>query len=92
MEEERERTAALDSTLHSQHTPYLKKRLRFAGHMLDDAGDGLRHAAKAKTDRDLAMWLEFAAFSIQMAQKMRENVQAAVDKYGGPEHIIEMGG
>ena len=60
--------------------------------MLDDAGDGLRYAAKATTNKNVAMWFDFAAMYIQMAAQIRQKVQASVEKYGGPEHIIEMGG
>ena len=92
IEEERARIVALDSTLDGQRTPYLKARLRFAGHTLDDAEDGLRYAAKAPTDYNVAMWLDFTAFNIHVAAEMRQKVKAAVDKHGGPEHVIEMGG
>jgi hypothetical protein len=44
IKEERERVAALDSTLDSKRTPYLKGQLRFASHMLDDA-----HSFRLKT-------------------------------------------
>ena len=42
IEEQRAQTAALDSSLDNERTPYLKQQLRLARHALDDAGDGLR--------------------------------------------------
>lgn len=89
--DERARIAALDATLDNQRTPYLKGRLRFAGHMLDDAAAALRHAAQAQPNY-VGMWIGFAEWNVQAATQLREKVQAAVDKYGGPEHVIEVGG
>ena len=89
--EERARIVALDSVLDSKRTPYLKSQLRFAGHMLDDAASALRHADKAQPNY-VAMWIGFAEMNLQAAAQRREKVQAAVDKYGGPVNVIEVGG
>jgi len=59
--------------------------------MLDDALDALLLAGKAEPNY-VAMWIDFAETNIQRAAHSREKVKAAVDKFGGPEHIIEMGG
>jgi hypothetical protein len=88
---ERAAIAALDSTLDSERTPYLKSQLRFAGHMLDDAEAAMRLAVKA-APKYVAMWIGFAGISIQMATDKRQSVQVAVDAFGGPEHVIEIGG
>jgi hypothetical protein len=76
---------------HVRHTPYLKTQLRSASHHLDDASAGLRHGAKAGPN-DAAMWQGFAQLNLQIAGQLRQKVQAAVDKYGGPENIVEVGG
>ncbi len=81
----------LDSSLDANKTPYLKGQLRFALHSLDDAGDGLVHAAKADSKWG-ATWLDFAATNIQIAVQLRQKVQAVVDKFGGPQQIKEVGG
>jgi len=88
---ERAQLLALDSTLDDKRTPYMKRQLRFAGHMLDDATTGLSHAARANPS-NAAMWRDFAQMNIQIAAQLREKVRAAVDKYGGPEHITEIDG
>lgn len=36
--------------------------------------------------------MEFALMNVQHAKEKREKVQAAVDKYGGPQNIVEFGG
>lgn len=89
--EERACIETLNATLDSGRTPYLKGQLRFATHILDDAAAALRHAAKAQPP-DAAMWMEFALMNVQHAKEKREKVQAAVDKYGGPQNIVEFGG
>ena len=89
--DERARITALDATLDNQRTPYLKGRLQFAGHMLDDAADALRLAAQAQPNY-VGMWMGFAEWNIQAAKQLREKVQAAVDEYGGPQHVIKVGG
>ncbi len=89
--DERARITALDATLDNQRTPYLKAQLRFATHILDDADAALRHAPKAQP-RDAAMWMGFAAMNLQHATEKRTKVQAAVDSYGGPQNIVEVGG
>jgi hypothetical protein len=38
------------------------------------------------------MWQGFAQLNLQIAGQLRQKVQAAVDKYGGPENIVEVGG
>jgi len=88
--DERARIAALDASLDKGRTPYLKSQLRFATHILDDASAALRHAAKAQS-RDAEMWMGFAAMNLQHAKEKREKVQAAVDKYGGTQNILEIG-
>jgi hypothetical protein len=93
IEEERAAITALDSKLDGNRTPYMKHQLRSAAHHLDDAVDGLRYAAKASPNpNDAFMWLAFVQMNLQIATQIRQKVQDAVDKYGGPEHIIEMGG
>ena len=91
IKEEKARVIALDSTLDAKRTPYLKGQLRFASHMLDDAMDALLLAEKAEPNY-VAMWVDFAETNIQRAVHSREKVKAAVDKFGGPDHIVEMGG
>lgn len=86
--EERAKINALDSSLDAQRTPYLKAQLRFAGHMLDDAMAGLKHASKAEPSY-VGLWLEFVEMNIQNATQRREKVKAAVDIYGGAENIME---
>lgn len=88
--EERSRIKALDSSLDPERTPYLKNQLRFAGHMLDDAVDALRFAAKADSNYG-ALWTDFAEMNIQNAIQRREKVQALVDRYGGPKKVMEVG-
>lgn len=88
---ERTRITALDSTLDEKRVPYMKRQLRSAGHMLDDATAGLGHAAKA-IPHNRAMWHDFVLMNLQIAAQIRQKVQAAVDKFGGPEHIVEVGG
>jgi len=76
--------------LDSTRTPYLKRQLRFAGHMLDDAVDAMRLAAAHPNHH--AMWIDFAQMNFQTATQLRQHVKAAVDKYGGPERVMEIGG
>jgi hypothetical protein len=58
---------------------------------LDDAEDAMRLADKA-APQYVAMWIGFAEMSIQTATEKRQSVQVAVDAYGGPEHVMEIGG
>lgn len=85
--EERAQIAALDSKLDAKRAPYIKKQLTFAGHILDDAEAGLRHA-KANPD-SAAMWLDFVGMNLYNATTMRQKIQAVVNKYGGPENVEE---
>jgi DNA repair ATPase RecN len=88
--EERARINTLDSSLDAKRTPYLKNQLRFAGHMLDDALAALDHASKAEGNY-VSMWIDFAEMNIQNANQRRQKVQDVVNKYGGPENIVEGG-
>ena len=90
IEEQRAQTAALDSSLDNERTPYLKQQLRLARHALDDAGDGLRYVAKAN-QHDAAMWLGFVQMNVRIATDIFQKVKAAVQEHGGPEHVIEVG-
>lgn len=90
IEEERALIVSLDSTLDANRTLYMKRQLRFGMHTLDDAVLGLRHAKENPKYED--MWIGFAEMNFQIASQIRQKVQAAVDKFGGPNHIIEMGG
>jgi len=87
--DERTHVTDLDSKLDSNRTPYLKGQLRRAGHHLDDALAGLRHASRSSGHTD--MWLGFAEMNLQMAAQMRKQVQDLVKKFGGPERITEPG-
>jgi hypothetical protein len=87
---ERAQVVAVDSSLDEKRTPYMKRQVRFAGHLLDDATAGLGHATNA-TPQNRAMWQEFVLMNLQMAAQIRQKVQAAVEKFGGAEHVIEVG-
>jgi|GEM_PF-5341039 len=88
---ERAQITALDSTLGAKRTPYLKGQLRSASGRLDDAMSALRLAAKAQPEY-VYMWLDFAEMNIQTAAQTRQKVKALVDRYGGPDHVLEVGG
>jgi hypothetical protein len=89
IEEERARIAALDSKLDANRTPYIKKQVTFAGHILDDAQAGLRHAKESPSHE--AMWFDFVEMNIQNAGSVRQRIEAVINKYGGPANIIEVG-
>jgi len=91
IDDERGRISALDASLDASRTPYLKWQLQFAGHLLDDAENGLRHAAQGDSSYK-PMWLGFAEMNIQQAGQRRQKVQESVDKFGGPDKITEYGG
>jgi hypothetical protein len=40
----------------------------------------------------MAMWTGFAEMNIQIAEQLRQKVTAVVEMYGGPQHVIEIGG
>src|SRR6266436_4862127 len=90
IKEERARVTALDSTLDAERTPYLKGRLQRAADILDDAVDAL-HFADIAEPNYVTMWTGFAETNMEIAAQLRQKVKAAVDKFGGPDHIIEMG-
>ena len=79
IEEQRARIVALDSTLDSKRTPFLKRQLLSASHRLDDATDALRYAEKAHSTKDAAMWRGFAETNIQAAVQFCQKVQEAVE-------------
>jgi hypothetical protein len=87
---ERASVAALDPVLDSKRTPYLKGQLRSAEHMLNDAVEAVRHANKAHPNY-VAMWMGFAEMNFQTAAQLRQKVEAAIDMYGGPELVTEIG-
>jgi hypothetical protein len=84
---EKTQVAALHSKLDDARTPYIKRQLTFARHLLDDAEAGLRNAKATPTHE--GMWLDFVAMTIQNANRIRQTVEDVVEKYGGPEKIIE---
>ena len=87
IKDERARIFALASKLDANRTPYIKKQLTFAGHILDDAQAGLRHAKEAPSHE--AMWFDFIEMNIQNAASLRQRIEAMVNKYGGPENVEE---
>lgn len=89
--EERALITALDLSLDNKRTPYMKMQLGFANNRLDDAGDGLRFAAKAAPNY-VSMWYGFAGMNIKIAAQIRQQVQSYVDQYGGPTQVMEVGG
>ena len=86
----REQIAALDGSLNSERTPYLKAKLRFAMHSLDDAELAVRHA-KSNPDQ-AAMWHSLAELSIRQATQIADAVHDTLGKYGGPQSLVEVGG
>ena len=88
--EAREQIAALDGSLNSERTPYLKAKLRFAMHSLDDAELAVRHA-ESNPDQ-AAMWHSLAELSIRQATQIGDAVHDTLGKYGGPQSLVEVGG
>ncbi len=87
--EQRAAIAKLDNALDNQRTPYLKSRLKFATNMLDDAEQVQRLIESGKYGPTMC---RFVAQSIQIATQMHDEVRDRVNKYGGPEHVLEAGG
>jgi hypothetical protein len=87
IKEEKARITTLDST----RTPYLKHQIQSAIHWLEEAVVALRLGERAGSNY-VAVWHGFAEANIQTAVDIRKRVQGLVAAYGGPEHVLEMGG
>lgn len=91
IKEERALVTVLDSTLDTKRTQYLRGQLQRAADILDDASYALRFSEIAEPNH-MAMWTGFAEINIQIAEQLRQKVTAVVEMYGGPQHLIEIGG
>ena len=89
IDEERERINELRSKLDTGRTPYMKWRLGLAAHILDDGESALRDVNGDSNNSD---WAAFATFCLQLAMEKRKEVEETVNKYGGPENVVEIGG
>jgi hypothetical protein len=87
--EEFNRIITLHSKLDTGRTPYMKWKLRLALHILQDAKDALDDV---RGDTGNSDWYAFAAFCLQLAMEKRKEVEEAVNKYGGPANVVEVGG
>jgi hypothetical protein len=86
VDEEYTRIKALDSKLGESRTPYLKWQLRLAQHILDDTRSYLR---SVKGDTNNSYWIMFATDCLARANEKRTIVEDTVNKYGGPENVVE---
>ena len=86
---ERAAIAALDSQLSNERTPFLKSRLLFATHQLDDSESVLRLADKSTRSPNAAMMRDWAVFCVRMASETRKKIEEDVNKRGGPANVEE---
>jgi len=78
----RSQIQALDSQIDENQAPYLKARIRFAGHCLDDAESIMRHVEKDASPLDLGSFRAFAEHSISCAAGIYLTCTAIVKDYG----------